>query len=381
MSKRDYYEVLGIPRGAGPDAVKKAYRRLALRYHPDRNPGDREAEERFKEVSEAYEVLSDGEKRSLYDRYGHAGLSGARFGSFHDPYDIFQTFFGGGIESLFDSLFGGLGGFERRRRRGPRRGGDIRTHVEISLEESAFGCRKKLSVDRLTRCATCCGSGAASGSSRVSCSRCGGTGQVTSTAQSLFGAIRQSYVCSACDGDGSMVEKACSECAGKGRVKRAKGLSIEVPAGVESGSSLRLSGEGEAGHLDGPPGDLYVILHVRPHNFFVRRNNDIFCEIHIGFSKAALGGEAAVPTLDGEAQLKLPRGLQSGKILRLKRKGIPDLRTGVRGDQHVRVVVRTPRKLSEEQKRLLQRLGELEGESVEKGKGFFEKAREFFGSD
>ncbi|HMG35965.1 MAG TPA: molecular chaperone DnaJ [Blastocatellia bacterium] len=370
-SKRDYYEVLGVQRNATDQELKQAYRRLAVKFHPDKNPGDKEAEEKFKEVSEAYQVLSQAELRARYDRFGHAGLgagAGAGFGQgfpgFEDLFDMFG----------FGDLFGG--GTRGGRRSGPRRGSDLRYDIEITLEEAAAGLKTKIRVPRLETCQLCHGSGAAEGSQPVRCNSCGGTGQVRYQ-QGFFSVAR---TCSTCRGAGRVVKDVCKECRGEGRVEREKTLEIKIPPGVDNGSRLRVAGEGEAGEYGGPPGDLYVIVNVKEHATFERRDSNLYCSVPISFAHAALGGEIVVPTLDGDERLKIGEGTQTGTVFRLKSKGMPVLGGRGRGDQYISVTVVTPTNLSKEQRRLIEELSLLESNNGQQAdKGIIDKVKDIFG--
>ncbi|NLI13474.1 MAG: molecular chaperone DnaJ, partial [Peptococcaceae bacterium] len=304
MSKRDYYEVLGVAKGASMDEIKKAYRKLARQYHPDANPDNPNAEARFKELSEAYMVLSDPEKRSNYDRYGHAGVDGQGFGGFNGFGDF------GGLGYIFDMFFGGGG----RRRSGPEKGADIRSDLEITLKEAAFGLEREIKVPRTESCSTCGGSGAAAGTRPSTCSACNGTGQVQFAQNTPFGRVVQSHTCDRCRGTGKIIEKPCPTCRGTGQTRRTRSISVKVPAGVDNGSRLRVSGEGEAGLRGGPRGDLYVYIHVKPDRVFKRDGDDLICEMPISFVQAALGDELEIPTLEGTAKLKIPEGTQSGTV-------------------------------------------------------------------
>mgnify|MGYP000977023950 FL=1 len=376
MDKRDYYEVLGVSRNATSDEIKKAYRKLARKYHPDANPGDKDAEAKFKEISEAYVVLSDPEKRAGYDRFGHAGADGQGFGGFEGFGDF------GGLGDIFEMFFGGGG--RTRRRTGPERGQDIRTDMEISLKEAAFGLEREVKVPRVETCGTCGGSGAAAGSKPKTCLACAGTGQVQFTQSTPFGRIVQSRTCDRCRGTGQVIEKPCPTCRGAGSVRKTRSIKVKVPPGVDNGSRLRLAGEGEAGTRGGPPGDLYVYIHVKQHKLFRREGDDLICEIPLSFVQAALGDEIDVPTLEGKEKLKIPEGTQPGTVFRIRGKGVPHLSGFGRGDQHVRIKVMIPGKLSEKQKELLREFARLDnGESVQ-GKGqagdksFFEKMKDAF---
>ncbi|MDD5556168.1 MAG: molecular chaperone DnaJ [bacterium] len=380
-AKHDYYELLGVRRNATVEELKKAYRRLAVRYHPDKNPGDKAAEERFKEVTEAYEVLSDPGKREMYDRFGHAGLRGgaggpAGFGV--DLEEALRTFMGafGGGGSVFDDFFG----FTRRHGpRGAERGDDLRYDLEIGLEEAAAGCTKELSFPRLDFCAECRGTGARGGSGRQTCAACGGAGFVERRVQGFFGwTVRRAH-CPRCGGSGGIVKDPCPRCRGEGRAKRRKKISLKVPAGVESGSRMKIAGEGEAGRHGAAAGDLYIVIHVREHDIFQRHGDDILCEVPVSFVTATLGGTVDVPTIAGKASLAVPAGTQSGRVFRLRGKGMPNVNGMGRGDQHVRVVVETPVGLTAEQKELLRRFGALGGANTNPGvSSFFEKAKKFF---
>ncbi|WP_456474718.1 molecular chaperone DnaJ [Candidatus Pyrohabitans sp.] len=359
MVKKDYYEILGVSRDASQAEIKKAYRRLAMKYHPDRNRSG-EAEERFKEISEAYAVLSDPEKRRLYDTYGHAGIDERfsqedifRSASFED---IFSDLGFGSIDRIFDMFFGGGGA-----RRTPRRGADLRFDMEITLEEAAKGAEKVVSYRRLETCERCSGSGAEPGSGRSTCPSCGGRGSVGFTQRTPFGTYSQFTTCSRCRGEGSILEKPCCECRGAGRVEKLRKLTVKVPPGVDTGARLRLAGEGEAGEQNAPPGDLYIVIHVREHEIFRRAGNDLYIEVPITFSQAALGSEIDVPTIDGgSAKVKIPPGTQTGESFRLRGLGMPTLNGYGRGDLVVSVIVRTPTKLTKEERELFERLAELE---------------------
>lgn len=376
MAKRDYYEVLGVSRDATKEEIKKAYRKLARKYHPDANPNDKEAAERFKEINEAYHVLIDDEKRAAYDRFGHAATEGQ--GGF-DGFEGFEGFGGfgtdfGGLGDIFDMFFG-----RGRQRTGPQRGADIRVDMELSFEEAAFGLEKDIKVPRVEDCGTCGGTGAAPGTKPRSCDQCGGTGQVQYAQSTPFGRMVHSRTCGRCHGKGTIVDKPCPTCHGTGQVKRTRTIHIKIPAGVDDGFRLRVPGEGEAGTRGGPRGDLYVYIRVRPHKFFKRVGNDVICEVPISFVQAALGDEIEVPTLEGKAELRIPEGTQTGTVFRLRGKGIPDVNGYGRGDQHVKVKVEIPTKLTEKQRELLRELAEtMQERPKEAEKGFFEKMRDAF---
>jgi molecular chaperone DnaJ len=353
MAKRDYYEVLGVSRSATEEEIKKSYRKLALKYHPDRNSEDPTAEEKFKEAAEAYEVLHDAEKRSLYDRYGHEGLKSAGFQGFQGFDDIFSSF-----GSIFEEFLG-FGG-RQRGRRASRAGSDLRYDLQIVFEEAVFGTEKILEFEKLETCIQCLGKRAAPGSSPTTCSTCGGLGQVERR-QGFF-AVRTT--CPYCRGEGMMITDPCSTCRGTGMVQAAKKLSVKIPAGVDDGARLRLTGEGEEGSNGGPPGDLYVIIHVAPHEFFERHGNDLHCRIPISFPQAALGADLEVPSLYGPQPLTIPRGTQTGETLHMHGCGVPDVRGGRRGDQIVHMVVKTPTHLSARQEELLREFAALDGEAT-----------------
>ena len=359
MAKQDYYELLGVNRSADADTIKKAYRKLAMQFHPDRNQGDKAAEAKFKEVSEAYEVLSDATKRKQYDQYGHEGLKsafgpggfdmGRDFTHASDIQDILENFFGGGGGgNIFEDIFGGGGG-RRRSSGGAQRGSDLRFDLEVDLEEAVFGSEREVTLPMAVECSTCGGTGAEKGSGRETCKHCGGQGFAVSGGG--FFQVRQT--CPVCRGEGSMLKKPCGTCTGSGRVKERKRLTLKIPKGVETGSRLRLSGKGEGGVRGGPAGDLYVIVHVRDHELFKRQGDDLFCEMPIPFETAVLGGEIEVPTIDGFAKLKLSPGTESGKTFRLKGKGVASVDGYGRGDLHVRVVPEIPVKLNHRQKQAI----------------------------
>ncbi len=354
--KRDYYEVLGVPRSAAADEIKTAYRKLALKHHPDRNAGNKEAEEKFKELSEAYEILGDAEKRQVYDQYGHAGLKSAfgpggfdfsrDFTHLSDLQDIFGDLFGGGAGGVFEEFFGRSAG---RRGGGSRaaRGADLRFDLEIDFEESVFGVEREITLPISEECSGCGGSGSEAGQKKETCRHCGGRGVVVSAS----GFFRVQQDCPSCGGRGEIVTHPCRECGGSGMVKARKRLALKIPAGVETGSRLRLAGKGEGGSRGGGPGDLYVVLHVRPHHLFQRQGNDLFCEAPISMEVAVLGGEISVPTLDGWARIRIAPGTENGKLFRLRGKGAPDPGGYDRGDLHVRVVMETPQNLSGAQRK------------------------------
>ena len=368
MSKRDYYEVLGLSRNASEDEIKKAYRKLAREYHPDVNPGNDEAEAKFKEVSEAYEVLKDTQTRARYDQFGHAGTQNGGFGG---P--------GGGFEDIFDMFFGG--GFAGQRARGgPQRGADLRLDLEITLEEAAFGAEKEVELPKLQTCSECEGTGSAPGTFPSSCKVCQGSGQVRVTQKTMLGHFQTIKACNNCNGTGKVIETPCDGCYGQGRVKTNKKIAITIPAGVDTGARLRVAGEGESGTGGGPEGDLYVFIHVKPHEIFERNGDDIWCDYSISVVQAMLGDEIKVPTLDGDVKFKIPEGTQNGTPFRLKNKGVEKLRGYGRGDQHVRINVTVPTNLNEKQRALIKEFADTltSKNDVVKEKGFFEKVKDAF---
>src|SRR5687767_11033790 len=373
-AKRDYYEVLGLSRGANEAEIKTAYRKLAVRFHPDKNPGDAEAEEKFKEAAEAYSVLSDAEQRARYDRFGHAGVSGAAGAQGNWGAQGF-----GGIEDILGDLFGfgevfggarGAGG----RRGAAQRGADLRYDLEMTLEEAAAGMTAQLRVPRLEACEGCKGSGAAPGTQPEACPGCGGAGQVRYQ-QGFFSVAR---TCGQCRGAGRVIRTPCEACSGAGRVEREKQIEVKIPAGVETGSRLRLAGEGEAGAQGGPAGDLYVVIHVKEHETFERQGNNLYASVPVTFAQAALGSETTVPTLDGQETLKVPAGTQTGTVFRLKGNGMPVLGGRGRGDMFVSVTVVTPTTLTRDQRKLLEQLAEIEEKDLG-DKGLMDKVRDIFG--
>ncbi len=379
MSKKDFYDVLGVNRDASDDDIKKAYRKLAMKYHPDRNPDSKDAEEKFKEAKEAYEILSDAQKRAAYDQYGHAGVdpqagfggAGGQqgFGGFGDAFaDIFGDIFGGGARA------GGGGG-----RNAVYRGSDLRYNLEITLEEAARGCEKQIRIPTMEECSHCHGSGAKPGTEPKTCPTCGGAGQVRM--QQGFFSIQQT--CPTCHGSGKQITDPCNVCRGAGRVKSQKTLNVKIPAGVDDGDRIRLSGEGEPGTNGGPAGDLYVVTHIKPHAVFERDGMDLHCEMPISFATAALGGEIEIPTLDGAAKLRIPAETQSGQVFRLRGKGIKALRASQHGDLMCHVQVETPVKLTDRQKELLREFDAIsQGAPAKhnpKAQSFMDKLKDFFG--
>ncbi len=381
VSKRDYYEVLGVDRQATEQQIKSAYRKLALKHHPDRNPGDAAAEEQFKEAAEAYAILADAEKRGLYDRFGHAGVSGAGAGAGFDPtiFADFSDIFGGlGDVFGFGDIFGG-----RRRRGGPQRGSDLRYDLEITFDESATGTDTTIQIPREETCETCTGSGASPGTSPETCSQCRGSGQL----RYQQGFLTVARPCPNCRGTGKTIAKPCQSCRGAGRISRERKITVKIPAGIATGQRLRLYGEGEHGSAGGPPGDLYVVVHVQEHSFFHREGDDLYCEMPISFPTIALGGSVKVPTLNGQEDLSIPAGTQTGARFKIRGKGMPSVSGRGRGDLHVIARVTVPKKLTKEQKHLLEELAKtlkdekvsLESQDEGADKPFFERVKDIFG--
>jgi molecular chaperone DnaJ len=374
MSKRDYYDVLGVSRTASEQEIKSAYRRLAVKYHPDKNPGDAEAEDKFKEAAEAYSILSDAEQRRRYDNFGHAGVSGAGAGAgwgaqgFGGIEDILGDLFG------FGDVFGGRAGGGGGRRSAAQRGADLRYDLEITLEEAANGMTAQLRIPRLETCEKCKGSGAAEGTQPETCQTCSGAGQVRYQ-QGFFSVAR---TCGSCRGTGRVIKTPCDVCRGAGRVEKERTMEVKIPAGVETGSRLRIAGEGESGTQGGATGDLYVVIHVKEHEEFERQGSNLYSSVPVTFAQAALGSEVSVPTLDGQQQLKIPAGTQTGTVFRLKGQGVPVLGGRGRGDLFVSVTVVTPTTLTREQRRLLEQLAEVESKDLE-DKGLMDKVRDIFG--
>ena len=378
--KRDYYEVLGVQKGASDDEIKKAYKKLARKYHPDLNRDDpKTAEEKFKEVNEAYDVLKDPQKKAAYDQFGHDAFDPRRGGSAGggNPFGGAGGFGGFDMNDIFDMF--GMGGGRRAGRQGPERGADLRYDLEISFEEAAFGKEVELSIPREENCPSCDGSGAAKGSSAETCSTCHGSGQEQVMQRTMFGSMMTSRTCSHCRGTGKIIKDPCKECSGTGRKRVTKTIKVNIPRGVDDGQRVRVTGGGEAGVRGGANGDLYVYIFIRPHKLFQRRGNDVIIEIPITFVQASLGDTVQVPTLDGAVDLKVPAGIQTGTVLRVKGKGIPNLRSSGRGDEHVRIKVTTPQKLSSRQKELLKEFAELSGDAVNpEQKSFTEKFKDLF---
>jgi len=378
MAKRDYYEVLGVERTVEIEEIKRSYRRLAIKYHPDKNPNDKAAEDKFKELGEAYEALSDPQKRAAYDQYGHAAFDarsrggGRGPGGFHDPADIFREVFGG-AGSIFEDLFGG----GRSDPSQTQHGADLRYDMEITFEEAAQGTEKEISLHKNDRCEVCAGSGSEAGTKSKPCATCGGRGQVLSSR----GIFSIAQTCPRCEGAGRVIEKPCKACRGAGRMEQTSRIKLRIPAGVDTGSRLRSSGNGEAGLRGAPPGDLYVVLHVRPHDIFQRDGDDLICEVPVSLVQAALGADVEVPTLAGKTSINIPAGTQPGTAFRLKGKGIKNVQGFGMGDLHVRISVEVPTHLNHAQKLKLQEFAELCDEKVNPlTKSFFEKAKNLFGS-
>ncbi len=378
--KRDYYEVLGVQKGASDDEIKSAFRKMAMKYHPDKNPDNKEAEEKFKEVNEAYGVLSDPDKKSKYDRFGHAGVdpnagfggAGAGFGGFEDIFDMFGGMFGGGFS-------GGFSGGSSRRRNGPSKGRDLQKELVISFEEAAFGVKKDIQINKFVVCNKCHGSGAAEGTSKKTCPVCNGTGETRTTQRTPFGQFQSVAPCQNCGGTGEVVEKPCPECGGAGKIRKNVTISVEVPAGVDNESVISLRGQGEPGKNGGPNGDLYVVIRVMPHKLFKRDGQDLWLEMPITYAQAVLGDELVVPTLNEKVSYSIPAGTQPDTVFRLKGKGIKHLRSSRMGDLYVKVVLEVPTKLNSEQKKKVKELAEALGtENHGNKKSFAEKMKDLF---
>ena len=371
--KIDYYEVLGIQKGASEDEIKKAYKKLARKYHPDMNPGDKEAEEKFKEVNEANEVLSDPEKKARYDQFGFAGVdpnygAGAGGGAYGGGFDF------GDLGDIFGSFFGGGFGGQRRNPNAPQRGESIRASVSISFTEAAFGCEKSVTIERSEQCPTCKGSGCAPGTTPEICPDCHGSGTVQTRRQTPMGVFASNGPCRKCGGTGRLIHQPCSDCRGSGAVRKRRTIKVNIPAGIDHGQTISLRGQGGAGKNGGPAGDLLITVMVQPHEIFRRDGVDVFCEAPITFTQAVLGAELEIPTIDGKVKYSIPEGTQTGTVFRLKGKGVPVLNGRGRGDQYVTVVIETPRSLNKEQKEALRRFSETLGENnYEKRKSFFKK--------
>ena len=376
--KRDYYEVLGLKKGASDDEIKKAIRKMAMKYHPDKNPGDKKAEENFKEVNEAYSILSDPEKKSKYDRFGHAGVDpnagfggagGGGFGGFDDIFDIFGNMFSGG---------GGFGGGSSRRN-GPMKGRDLQKAITIDFEEAAFGTKKEISITKYVKCSTCNGEGNAPGTEKKTCSNCGGTGQVHTVQRTPFGQFQSTGPCPECGGKGKIIETPCPDCGGSGKVRKTIEINVDIPAGVDNDSVIPIRGQGEPGENGGPNGDLYVVISVNPHHLFKRDRDNLHLEIPITFNQAALGDEIIVPCLDGKVSYKIPAGTQPNTVFRLKGKGMPNVRNGRKGDLYVKVILEVPTKLSSKQKKAIEEMGKaVDTKCYHKKSSFSDKMKELF---
>ena len=377
--KRDYYEVLGVNKGVSDDELKKAFRQQAKKYHPDLHPNDKEAEAKFKEVNEAYEVLSDKEKRARYDRFGFAGV---------DPnYGAGSTAYGGGnpfgqdidLGDIFNSFFGGFGGNSTRNRNASRRGSDVETSVTITFEEAAKGCKKEVQYEIVDACKECNGSGAAKGTDLKTCPNCNGTGQVTVSKRTPFGVVQTTQACEKCRGKGKIIEKPCPKCSGAGRIRTSKTVTVTVPAGISQDQILNISGHGNSGYNGGPAGDLHVYVNVKRHELFERKGDDVWCEIPLTFSQAALGHEVIVPTLDGKVSYMVHPGTQPGDVFKLKGKGIQHLNSKGRGDQYVKVTIEVPKNLTNEQRKVLEHFDELcKSDNYQKRSSFFDKVKNLF---
>ena len=371
--KRDYYEVLGLQKGASEADIKKAFRKMALKYHPDKNPGDKTAEEKFKEVNEAYSILSDPEKKKLYDQFGHAGVDpnagfggagggfGGFSGSYDDIFDMFGNMFGGG--------FGGFGG--RAQRNGPMKGRDLQKAMTITFEEAAFGVKKDIQVNKHVECSTCHGTGAAPGTSKQQCPKCGGSGQIHTTQRTPFGQFSNVSPCDRCGGTGEIIETPCPDCNGSGHIRKNVKINVNIPAGVDNDSIIPLRGQGEPGVNGGPAGDLYIVIRVKPHKMFKRKGSDLQLEIPISFEQAALGAEIIVPTLEEKIKYKVPAGTQPGTKFRIKGKGVTNVRNGRKGDLYIKVNLEVPTKLNAEQKKAVDDMGKKLDEKCYKGKSRF----------
>ena len=381
--KRDYYEVLGLSKGASDEEIKKAFRKLAMKYHPDKNPGDKEAEEKFKEINEAYAVLSDAEQKSKYDRFGHAGVDpnsfaggfgGGGFGGFEDIFNMFGGFGGGGFGG-----FGGFGGGSQQRRNVARKGSDIQKTMTITFKEAAFGTSKKIKLTKYVKCKTCSGTGAEPGTSKKTCPRCGGSGEIRTQQQTPLGAFMSVSPCPDCGGSGEVNEHPCKDCGGTGRVKDTVNINVKVPAGVDNDSVIPIRGQGEPGINGGPDGDLYIVINVKADKLFERRGTDLWLEIPISFEQAALGDEIIVPTLEERIKYKVPAGTQPGTVFRLKGKGVASLRNGRKGDLYVKVYLEVPTKLNKKQKKAIEDMGQaVTDECYQKKSGFLNSIKEFF---
>lgn len=373
MANKDYYDILGISKGASDDEIKKAYRKLAMKYHPDRNPDNKEAEEKFKDINEAYQVLSDPQKKSQYDQFGTTDFNGGFGGS--GGFDFSGM---GGFEDIFDSFFGG--GFSSRRRNGPERGADLEYTLNLTFEEAVFGVEKEISISKNENCENCNGTGSKPGSNAKTCDKCGGTGQVRYQRNTPLGSFVSTATCDKCNGTGKVITDPCSHCHGKGTVRKNKKVKIKIPAGVDTGNVLPLRGQGEPGKNGGPTGDLYINIRVSSHKVFNRKGFDIYIEEHISFGKASFGTELKVPTIDGDVKYKVPAGTQSGTVFRLRGKGVPKVNGHGRGDEYVKIIVDIPKVLNEKQKEALLAFMEASGEKMDDThkKSFVDKIKDSF---
>jgi len=374
--KKDYYEILGVSRDADQKEIKKAYRKLAKKYHPDMNKDDPQASEKFKEISEAYDILSDPNKRKRYDQYGHSGINEEDFN-----FDDFARGGFGGLDDIFDMFFsGGMGGMGMNRRQGPQKGSDLQYRLEISFKEAAFGAKKEITIPRTEACSNCNGTGAKPGTEVRTCPNCNGQGRIRISQKTPFGQFMQTKTCDRCNGTGEVVSTPCPECNGTGTIRRHRNLTVNIPAGVDNGTRLRMANEGEAGDRGAASGDLYIIVQVKSHNIFERKGDDIYCEVPINFVQATLGDEIKVPTLDGKVKFSIPEGTQPGSTFRLKNKGITHLNGYGRGDEYIKVKVVIPKSLNQEQKELLMKFAEVSGEEINpEHKSFIRKVRDAFG--
>jgi molecular chaperone DnaJ len=379
MAKKDFYEVLGLQKGASEEEIKKAFRKLAIKYHPDKNQGHKEAEEKFKEINEAYQVLSDPEKKARYDQYGDADAVGGNYGGYGAEGFDFSDF--GGFGDIFDSFFGGGGGGGRRKKGGPARGADLEYTVTLTFEEAVAGVEKEISITRNETCETCGGTGAKVGTQPKTCDKCGGTGQINVQRNTPLGSFMSVSTCDKCGGKGTIITDPCPECKGTGKIRKNRKITINIPAGVDTGNVIPMRGQGEHGTAGGPAGDLYVNIRVMPHKIFKRKGYDIFIDSHISFSKASLGVELKVPTIDGDVKYSVPAGTQPGTVFRLKAKGVPKVNGHGRGDQYVNIVVDIPKSMNAKQKDALLMYMEASGEiSEEDGskKSFIDKLKDSF---
>jgi molecular chaperone DnaJ len=373
--RKDLYEALGLQKGASDEEIKKAYRKLAKKYHPDLNPGDKTAEEKMKEVNAAYEILSDPEKKARYDQFGHAGVDPS-YGGGGGQYSGFEDF---DLGSIFDSFFGGGMGGGQTRRSGPRKGESIRASVTLTFEEAAFGCQKQITVNRVETCPDCGGSGAKAGTSAETCPDCHGTGQIKTTQRTILGMMSTSSPCSRCRGTGKIIKDPCPSCRGAGSLRKQRMITVQIPAGIDHGQTISVRGEGNAGQNGGPAGDIFVTVNVTPHEIFKRRGQDVMVELPVTFVQAALGAELEAPSIDGKISYNMPEGTQPDTVFRIRGKGIPNLNGRGRGDQFIKVKIEIPRNLTREQKDILRQFDETAGDAqFGEKKGFFEKMKDLF---